>query len=176
MEYNAATAKVTTISHMVGEDDSAATKHTLCSCCTGSTGPSQLQAAARALQKAAAQNHASNHPKSAKLTVKLQAASRTEETHDALRLRRTKLISLRDFEVAAAVTMLLIEKVEASCSCLGAAAAASAGESDSEWRKSQKRTRRERPLPKSAATDFEKDVCCLSVRDVTHHVRLCRVV
>ena len=78
--------------------------------------------------------------------------------------------------MAAAVTMLLIEKTEASCSCLGAAAAASAGESDSEWRKSQKRTRRERPLPKSAATDFEKDVCCLSVRDETHHVRLCRLV
>jgi hypothetical protein len=173
VEYNAATAKVTTISHMVGKDDSAATKHTLCSCCTGSTGPSQLQAAARALQKAEAQNRGSNHPKSAKLTVKLQAASRTEETHDALRLRGTKLISLRDFEVEAAVTMLKIEKVEASCSCLGAAAAAS----DSEWRSmSQKITRRKRLLPKSAATDFEKDVCCLPVRDVTRHVRLCRLV
>ena len=172
MEYNAATANVATMSHMVGEDDSAATKHTLCSCCTGSTGPSQLQAAARALQKSAAQIRGSNHTKSTKLTVKLQAASRTEETHDALRLRRTKLISLRDLEVAAAVTMLLIEKAEASCSCLGAAAAAS----DSEWRMSQKITRRKRLLPKSAATDFEKDVCCLPVRDVTRHVRLCRLV
>jgi len=74
VENNAATAEVATISHMVGKDDSAATKHTLCSCCTGSTGPSQLQAAARALQKAAAKNRDANHPKSAKLTVKLQAA------------------------------------------------------------------------------------------------------